>query len=50
MAKEIGAKYGECSAKANINVTDVIKLAARMAVKPSRKLLIKSGRLQCNIL
>lgn len=50
LAKEIGAKYGECSAKANINVKDVIKLAARMALKPSRKLLIRRRRLQCNIL
>jgi hypothetical protein len=47
MAKEIGAKYGECSAKENINVKDVIRLAAQMAVKPNQKLL---RRLQCNIL
>lgn len=50
LAKEIGAKYGECSAKANINVTDVIRLAAHVAVKP-KKLQIKTRRLlQCNIL
>jgi Ras family protein A len=48
MAKEIGAKYGECSAKANINVKDVIRLAAHMAVKPKK--LIKSRRFSCNIL
>lgn len=36
LAKEIGAKYGECSAKANIAVKDVIKLAARVAVKPKK--------------
>ncbi|KAI8639155.1 small GTPase superfamily [Parasitella parasitica] len=50
LAKEIGAKYGECSAKANVNVKDVIKLAARLAVKPNRKKLLRNRRLQCNIL
>ncbi|CAO3649332.1 unnamed protein product [Mucor fragilis] len=49
LAKEIGAKYGECSAKANINVKDVIKLAAQVAVKPKKKLLRKR-HFQCNIL
>ncbi|KAG2208605.1 hypothetical protein INT46_009147, partial [Mucor plumbeus] len=49
LAKEIGAKYGECSAKANINVKDVIKLAAQVAVKPRKKLLRKRHFL-CNIL
>ncbi|KAG2234042.1 hypothetical protein INT48_007132 [Thamnidium elegans] len=48
LAKEIGAKYGECSAKANIAVKDVIRLAAHVAVKPKK--LIKRRRLHCNIL
>ncbi|CAO3626216.1 unnamed protein product [Mucor hiemalis] len=48
LAKEIGAKYGECSAKSNIAVKDVIRLAAHTAVKPKK--LIKSRRLPCNIL
>ncbi|KAG2205019.1 hypothetical protein INT47_002643 [Mucor saturninus] len=48
LAKEIGAKYGECSAKANIAVKDVIRLAARVAVKPKK--LLKRRNLHCNIL
>ncbi|KAI8085757.1 small GTPase superfamily [Gilbertella persicaria] len=47
LAKEIGAKYGECSAKMNTNVKDVIRLAAQVAVKPRR--LFKRRR-RCNIL
>ncbi|KAI9350354.1 small GTPase superfamily [Pilaira anomala] len=48
LAKEIGAKYGECSAKENIAVKDVIRLAAHVAVKPKK--LIKRRRLHCTIL
>ncbi|KAI9470910.1 MAG: small GTPase superfamily [Benjaminiella poitrasii] len=48
LAKEIGAKYGECSAKTNNNVKEVIKLAASMALKPKK--LIRRRRLQCTIL
>ncbi|CEI88557.1 Putative Ras like family, member A [Rhizopus microsporus] len=48
LAKEIGAKYGECSAKENIYVKEVIQLAAQMAIKPKR--LFMKRNLQCNIL
>ncbi|KAI7899961.1 small GTPase superfamily [Cokeromyces recurvatus] len=48
LAKEIGAKYGECSAKTNTKVRDVMKLAATIAVKPKK--LIRKRRLRCNIL
>ncbi|OBZ91178.1 Ras-like GTP-binding protein Rho1 [Choanephora cucurbitarum] len=47
LAKEIGAKYGECSAKTNEHVQDVIRLAAQVAVKPKN---FFKRRLQCNIL
>jgi Ras family protein A len=49
LAKEIGAKYGECSAKENTGVKEVIRLVAQTAIKP-KKLIRRKKMRSCQIL